>query len=111
MLCSWFEHDPLQIMESVHQCIEGALSAARDAGREIKIVAVGVTNQRETTLVWNKETGKPYHNAIVWFDSRTAGICRAFKERLGSSVIMFCPSDRLYTCHLLCTLISQKGET
>ncbi len=65
------------------QCIEGALAAARDAVGEVRVVAVGITNQRETTLVWDRSTGEPLHNAVVWHDSRTAAICRSVTADLG----------------------------
>jgi len=69
----WVEHDPEEIWQRTQEVIQGALAKAGiDAG---EIAAIGVTNQRETTIVWNRRTGKPYYNAIVWQDMRTAGIC------------------------------------
>ncbi|MDV3219919.1 glycerol kinase GlpK [Intrasporangium sp.] len=69
----WVEHDPLEVWENVRAVVGGALGKANlDAQR---IVAVGLTNQRETTLVWDRTTGKPVHNAIVWQDTRTQAIC------------------------------------
>lgn len=69
----WVEHDPLEIWTRTQEVIEGAL---RKSGVEPKeIAAVGVTNQRETTVVWEKATGKPVYNAIVWQDTRTDKIC------------------------------------
>lgn len=69
----WVEHDPLEVWENVRAVVGGALGKANlDAQR---IVAVGITNQRETTLVWDRATGKPVHNAIVWQDTRTQAIC------------------------------------
>ena len=60
----WVEHDPLEIWERTRQVMQGAL----DQGglRASQIAAIGVTNQRETTLVWYRLSGKPYYNAIVW---------------------------------------------
>jgi glycerol kinase len=72
----WVEHDPLEIRRSTEQVIREALLAAGD---DIQIAAVGVTNQRETLVVWNRRTGEPYSNAIVWQDLRTQEIC----EELG----------------------------
>jgi glycerol kinase len=74
----WVEHDPEDIwrttVETARQAIAGAgLSAGG-------IAAVGITNQRETCLVWDRRTGKPIHRAIVWQDRRTADMCRALKE-------------------------------
>jgi glycerol kinase len=69
----WVEHDALEIWERTKECIRGSMEMA---GLDAKdIAAVGVTNQRETTVVWNKKTGRPYHNALVWQDTRTDKIC------------------------------------
>ncbi len=74
----WVEHDPEEIWESVvwsvHEAIKEAGIAAGD------IAAIGITNQRETTLIWDRETGKPIHNAIVWQDRRTASLCADLKD-------------------------------
>ncbi len=69
----WVEHDPLEIWARTQEVVKGALSKAGIKAEEI--AAVGVTNQRETTVVWNRHTGKPYYNAIVWQDTRTKDIC------------------------------------
>jgi glycerol kinase len=69
----WVEHDPLEIWKNVEICMEKALEMAKITRKQV--VSVGITNQRETTVVWNKKTGKPYYNAIVWNDGRTANIC------------------------------------
>lgn len=69
----WVEHDPLEIWSSQ---IEVAREALRKAGlKPGDIAALGVTNQRETTLLWDRKTGKPVHNAIVWQDRRTSAFC------------------------------------
>ncbi|MFL7870820.1 MAG: glycerol kinase GlpK [Anaerolineales bacterium] len=74
----WVEHDPMEIWARTQDVIKGAL---KDAGATADdIAAVGVTNQRETTVVWDKNTGKPYHNAIVWQDTRTDRICNALAK-------------------------------
>jgi len=65
----WLEHDPLEIWARTQEVIQGALEKGNISAKEI--VALGVTNQRETTVVWNKNTGKPIYNAIVWQDTRT----------------------------------------
>ncbi|KAM8855925.1 glycerol kinase-like isoform 1-T1 [Spinachia spinachia] len=68
----WVEEDPKEIMQSVYQCMESTCEKLRQLNIAISnIKAVGVTNQRETTLVWDKETGEPLYNAIVWLDLRT----------------------------------------
>jgi glycerol kinase len=74
----WVEHDPEVIWESVRAVTEKALLEA--AATASDITAIGITNQRETTLVWDRETGKCVYNAIVWQDRRTADACRAFKS-------------------------------
>ncbi|MGJ8500990.1 FGGY family carbohydrate kinase, partial [Glaesserella parasuis] len=68
----WVEHDPLEIWRNTQEVIGLALSRA-DITRH-DIAAVGITNQRETAVVWDKNTGKPVYNAIVWQDTRTQSI-------------------------------------
>lgn len=69
----WVEHDPAEIWQRAQEVIVNAMMKAGLAPRDL--AAVGVTNQRETTVVWDKVTGQPLHNAIVWQDTRTAGLC------------------------------------
>ncbi len=71
----WVEHDAMEIWQRSQAVIEGALKKTGIAASDL--AAVGVTNQRETTVVWEKATGKPVHNAIVWQDTRTDQICNA----------------------------------
>jgi glycerol kinase len=63
------EHDPVEIAARVDEVVAGGLRAARLTGRDL--AAIGITNQRETTMVWDRATGRPWHNAIVWQDTRT----------------------------------------
>ncbi len=86
--CRWIEHDAEEIWQGVELCIQSALKAAEEKAGPIKVKALGITNQRETTLVWDKTTGKPLHNAIVWMDSRTESICKQIEEEHGSKVII-----------------------
>ncbi|KAL1960294.1 hypothetical protein VTO42DRAFT_8254 [Malbranchea cinnamomea] len=80
----WHEHDPNEIVQSVEKCIDGAVAAFEEQGHLIEsIKAVGITNQRETTVVWDRETGEPLYNAIVWTDTRTQALVRKLKQRLG----------------------------
>jgi glycerol kinase len=65
----WVEHDPLEIWERTKEVTQGAL--ARFGITRADLVGLGITNQRETAVVWNRRTGQPYHNAIVWQDTRT----------------------------------------
>jgi glycerol kinase len=74
----WVEHDPLEIWERTREVITAALAKSRIAPQAI--AAVGITNQRETTVVWEKSTGKPVGNAIVWQDTRTDAICKALAK-------------------------------
>src|SRR5690242_1848254 len=62
----WVEHDPIEIWRKTQEVIREAIQRAGISGNEI--AAIGITNQRETTIVWNRRTGKPYTNAIVWQD-------------------------------------------
>jgi glycerol kinase len=71
----WVEHDPEEIWQSTLEVCESALEAAKAKGYLVK--SIGITNQRETTVVWDKATGKPVYNAIVWQDRRTAVQCEA----------------------------------
>ena len=74
----WVEHDPMEIWSSQ---ISVASEAVVKAGLNVNdIIAIGITNQRETTIVWDKNTGNPIHNAIVWQDRRTASFCDKLKE-------------------------------
>jgi len=74
----WVEHDPLEIWESTKDVIKGAVEKV--GAKPGDIAAVGVTNQRETTVVWDKNCGKPYDNALVWQDTRTDKICNQLAE-------------------------------
>jgi glycerol kinase len=65
----WVEHDPLQIVARTNESIAGALRVGRLSAADL--AAIGVTNQRETAVVWNPKTGRPWYNAIVWQDTRT----------------------------------------
>jgi glycerol kinase len=69
----WVEHDPLEIWENVQAVIQQAL-AEKDLTVD-NLAALGITNQRETTLIWDRTTGEPVHNALVWQDTRTDQIC------------------------------------
>ncbi|CAK4066679.1 MULTISPECIES: glycerol kinase GlpK [Vibrio] len=75
----WVEHDPLEIWATQSSTLVEAL--AKTGIRSDQLAGIGITNQRETTIVWNKETGKPVYNAIVWQCRRTADICESLKEK------------------------------
>jgi glycerol kinase len=71
----WVEHDPMEIWQRTQEVIRDAVAKAGVQSGDI--AAVGITNQRETTLLWDRRTGKPYYNAVVWQDTRTKEICDA----------------------------------
>lgn len=70
----WVEHDPMEIWNNTCDVIRGALAKAAISGDQIE--AIGITNQRETAVVWNRTNGKPFYNAVVWQCTRTDAICR-----------------------------------
>ena len=74
----WVEHDPIEIYQRTCETIEGALSSGNLKAQDL--TAVGITNQRETTIVWNPKTGEPLYNAIVWQDTRTDRIMRELEQ-------------------------------
>jgi glycerol kinase len=76
---SWVEHDPMEIWETQLRAIKDVVSKSSINVEEID--SIGITNQRETTVVWNKKTGKPVYNAIVWQDRRTAFICDELERK------------------------------
>ena len=82
----WVEHDPLEIWSSQKKALQSAMSMHQISSLEIK--GIGITNQRETTVVWEKDTGKPIYNAIVWQDRRTSEYCNELKEKGMEPLIM-----------------------
>lgn len=72
----WVEHDPADLWRSALSTARAVLARTDVA----QVAAIGITNQRETTLIWDRETGAPIHNAIVWQDRRTADLCAALKD-------------------------------
>ncbi|HEX7776434.1 MAG TPA: glycerol kinase GlpK [Parvibaculum sp.] len=80
----WVEHDANEIWEAVLEVCRGLLTAGTHAGN---IAAIGITNQRETTVLWERATGKPLHNAIVWQDRRTADVCAKLKAQGKEAVV------------------------
>ncbi|PYJ06032.1 MAG: glycerol kinase, partial [Verrucomicrobia bacterium] len=74
----WVEHDPRELWSSQLAVARGALAKAGLQAKDI--AAIGITNQRETTVLWDRRTGEPLHNAIVWQDRRTAGFCDELKR-------------------------------
>jgi glycerol kinase len=75
----WVEHDPNEILKSQLSVLQTVIQ--RNKLSQSSIIGLGITNQRETTVVWERSTGKPVYNAIVWQDKRTASICEELKSR------------------------------
>ncbi|MEM9525863.1 MAG: FGGY family carbohydrate kinase, partial [Bacteroidota bacterium] len=76
---AWVEHDADEIWSTQFAVTQEVLMKAKITSAEV--AAIGITNQRETTVVWDRKTGNPIHNAIVWQDRRTAAFCDALKAR------------------------------
>lgn len=81
----WVEHDPEEIWKSQLSVARAALRKAKIDAKQV--AAIGITNQRETTVVWNRETGEPIHRAIVWQDRRTAEICDRLRRGKSAELI------------------------
>ena len=75
----WVEHDPEEIWRITLKTIKKSINKTKNL--KSKIISIGITNQRETTILWDKNTGKPVYNAIVWQDRRTQKICKNLKKR------------------------------
>ncbi len=102
----WVEHNPVEILESQLSVLKQVIDTSQVDVNDI--VGIGVTNQRETTVVWDKETGKPIYNAIVWQCRRTASICDDLRENGKTQIIkgkdrsctgrlLFCNQDKMDT--------------
>src|SRR3954466_14450562 len=78
------EHDPAEIWQRTQEVVAGSI--ARAGAKRGDIAAVGITNQRGTTIVWDRRTGHPIHNAIVWQDTRTKNICDRLEAECGPLV-------------------------
>ena len=86
----WLEHDPQELLSTVRTCIQKALQATEDEHGQLVVKAVGLTNQRETTIVWDRKSRKALYNAIVWPDSRNAAICSRIQKEVGAAVRPIC---------------------
>ena len=81
----WVEHDPVEIWET--QTAVTAEATTKAGLNSSFIAGVGITNQRETVVIWNRHTGEPIYNAIVWLDNRTADYCQQLREEGKSELI------------------------
>ena len=82
----WVEHDPEEIWRTVLATVKRALADASLSAADI--AGLGITNQRETTIIWERDTGRPIHNAIVWQDRRTAERCRQLVRDGAEATVM-----------------------
>jgi glycerol kinase len=98
----WVEHDPMEIRDNAYRVMRNALQQAGIEGHQL--AALGIANQRETTVVWERKTGRPFYNAIVWQCTRTDAICRhlsaeggqdRFRERTGLPVATYFSGPKL----------------
>ena len=74
----WVEHDPIEILKTTQDAINFVIKETNISPKDLNIA--GITNQRETVVAWNKLTGKPVHNAIVWQDRRTENFCEILRQ-------------------------------
>src|SRR5688572_33086675 len=81
----WVEHDPREILETQRGVARDVLRKANVPLKDV--MALGITNQRETTLLWDRQSGEPLHNAIVWQDRRTAPLCAELREVGAESLV------------------------
>ena len=81
----WVEHDPNEIWNTTKKVLINIINKSKKL--KGKIITIGITNQRETTILWDKKTGKPVYNAIVWQDRRTAEFCKKFKTKIKEKII------------------------
>ncbi|ANQ10187.1 Glycerol kinase [Plasmodium coatneyi] len=77
----WYEHDPVEIINNLYTLMNDGLKALKEKHKEVVIKCIGITNQRETVIIWDKLTGKPLYNAIVWLDTRVEDIVAEFSKK------------------------------
>jgi len=112
----WVEQDPMAIWESVQKAISETLCQAQEkyGDGKVTVKAIGITNQRETTIVWDKNTGKPLCNAIVWLDNRTSSIVETMAKQLGGRdafrAITGLPTSTYFSAYKLKWLLENLPE-
>ncbi len=84
----WVEHNPLEILNNTKLTLERVVE--KSSVPVSSILGIGITNQRETTILWDKDTGIPISNAIVWQDTRTDKICRKLISEIGNEFVREC---------------------
>lgn len=106
----WVEHAPAAIMQSVHEAIRLAADASGTAMQDL--AAVGITNQRETVVLWDRNSGEPVYNAIVWQDRRTSDTCRQLVDAGAQDAVQKAtglPVDPYFSATKLAWLLAQDG--
>lgn len=83
----WYEHDPMEILDQLYKLMNDGIKVIRETHKDASVKCIGITNQRETVVVWNKATGKPLYNAIVWLDTRTDDLVKEFTEKCNNDEI------------------------
>ncbi|SCP05259.1 glycerol kinase, putative [Plasmodium ovale] len=77
----WYEHDPVEIMENLYKLMNEGISVLKEKYTKVVVKCIGITNQRETVIIWDKLTGKPLYNAIVWLDTRVEDAVMEFSKK------------------------------
>ena len=85
---SWVEQRPDELLSSVERCVEAVTEKLRGQGSLERLAGVGITNQRETTILWHRDTGRPLYNAVVWCDARCSPCLYSFHNDI------LCPQER-----------------
>jgi len=89
---SWSEADPFQLLNTSIDCINLTVDNLKQLDIESEgVVSIGLTNQRETVIAWNRKTGLPFYNAILWNDSRTSEMVSQFKKKVGENGLNILP--------------------
>ena len=91
----WVEHNPEEIWKVTLKTIKESIKKSKSL--KSKIISIGIANQRETTILWDKNTGKPVYNAIVWQDRRTQSICQNLKKKKTRKIYLEKKLDFLLT--------------
>ncbi|KYN97284.1 glycerol kinase [Plasmodium gaboni] len=83
----WYEHDPIEIMNNLYDLMNEGIKVLKDKYTSVIIKCIGITNQRETVIIWDRITGKPLYNAIVWLDTRVEELVTEFSEKYNNNDI------------------------
>ncbi|VWU52084.1 glycerol kinase [Hepatocystis sp. ex Piliocolobus tephrosceles] len=83
----WYEHDPMEILNNLYKLMNNGFCVLKKKYTDFVIKGIGITNQRETVIIWDKDTGKPLYNGIVWLDTRTEKLVTEFSEKYNNEII------------------------